>query len=71
MSARFAVQVGDSMGRVGELFPMTNGITSVPKERMAKHGSHGTLAGGGTQFYVPNIKVANVANWTTRDLATE
>jgi hypothetical protein len=33
------------------------------RERIATHGSRGTLAGGGTQFYIPNLRPMNIASW--------
>lgn len=39
------------------------------KDRLAKFGSGGTLAGGATQFYIPNVRMMNVASWNVEDLS--
>lgn len=39
------------------------------KERLAKFGPGGTLAGGATQFYIPNVRMINVASWNVEDLS--
>jgi hypothetical protein len=56
----------------GGLGAQTKGFTSEGmKERIAKYGSRGTLAGGGTQFYIPNVRMINVATWSCEDLSLE
>ena len=40
------------------------------QERVAKVGSGGTLAGGATQFYIPNVRMMNVATWSVEDLSS-
>ncbi len=40
------------------------------RNRLETVGSRGSLAGGGTQFYIPNVRVINVASWTIQDLST-
>ena len=40
-------------------------------ERLAAYGSKGRLSGGGTQFYIPNIRVFNVASWYIEDLTVD
>jgi hypothetical protein len=39
------------------------------KDRIAKFGAGGTLAGGATQFYIPNVRMINVASWNVEDLS--
>lgn len=39
------------------------------KDRIAKVGAKGALAGGGTQFYIPNLRMINVASWSVEDLS--
>lgn len=39
------------------------------KDRIAKIGTKGSLAGGGTQLYIPNIRMINVASFRTEDLS--
>lgn len=46
------------------------GFTSAGmRERHATVGTRGSLAGGGTQFYIPNVRMINVGTWRVEDLA--
>lgn len=46
------------------------GFTSAGmRDRHAAVGTRGSLAGGGTQFYIPNVRMINVGTWRVEDLA--
>lgn len=49
-----------------------NGFTSAGmKDRIKRLGNHGSLAGGGTQFYIPNIRSMNISSWNIENLFTK
>jgi hypothetical protein len=52
------------IGRTEKLLFTSPGMA----ERIAAYGTKGRLSGGGTQFYIPNIRVFNVASWHVEDL---
>lgn len=56
----------------GGLGVQQGGFTSAGmKERIALHGARGSLPGGGTQFYIPNLRPMHVAAWRVENLDME
>lgn len=70
MSRTDAGQASKRFGNEGALGGGKKYTSEGMKNRIATVGSKGSLAGGGTQFYIPNVRMINVSGWRVEDLSS-
>ena len=71
-TARSRIDAGQASMRFGNEGAQSGGrkyTSAGMMERLTKVGTKGSLAGGGTQFYIPNVRMSNVAWWRTENLS--